>query len=203
VSSLADNGLVLNGYLDETLVDTVFFASLLIPVLAAIVLGIKLVRRKAGRLRAALLLTAAVAFFLAVTVMNVFLGTKLPYDTVFSRTRNTHFVLCDVLVPTDVVFEVATTASLWRPFWRLAFDSSILDYSEDGSLISNPRLRLSGDESILVVERGGELTDAIDLVTSTNLAAHIEFTRPDRQQAWSSRTRAINEILRAHLAQAR
>jgi hypothetical protein len=112
--------------------------------------------------------------------------------------RNVYFVLCDALVPTDTVFEVAQTPSLWRPLWSKAFDSSILEYSEDGSLISDPRLILSGDQSILVISRGGHLTDVVDLDQSKNLVDIVNWSQPGREGAWALRTSQANEILRTH-----
>lgn len=175
------------------------FGSMLLTALAFVGLIVHAVRREVRAIvGSTALFLGSLMLLLWVTFSVELVGTKWPYATVYSSKRSVYYVLCDALVPTDTVFEVAQTPTLWYPLWRRAFDSAILDYSEDGSLISNPRLILSGDESILVVSRGGELTDAVDLDSSQNLVEMVGWSQPDRERAWRERTSRVTEILRSH-----
>ena len=198
--SLSSNaGYVVNGYVDEALATLLGLGSTFCAALAAIAFVVHLVNRQLRAIASSLLLLLiAVTLLLWATVWVGRVGTKWPYSTVYSSKRNVYYVLCDALVPTDTVFEVAQTPSLWRPLWRRSFDSSILEYSEDGSLISDPRLILSGDQSILVISRGGQLTDAVDLDRSKNLVGTVDWSHPGRERAWAMRTGQVNDILRTH-----
>lgn len=126
------------------------------------------------------------------------LGTKVPFSVVRAPKRGVYYALCDAMVFGDVVYEVAETRSLWSPRWKRAFDPMLLDYSEDGSLTGDPRLVLSRDESILVVSRGGQLTDAIDLEGKSNLVTSVEWDAPGREHAWALRTGQVETILKEH-----
>jgi len=197
-------GYVLNGYLDEALATVLGAGSIVATALGAIALVSHLLKRQFGAIVISVaLLLGAVTLLLWATLSVGLVGTKWPYSTVYSSKRNVHYVLCDALVPTDTVFEVAQTPSLWRPLWSRAFDSSILDYSEDASLLSDPRLLLSGDQSILAISRGGEISDAVDLDQSKNLLDIVAWSQPGRERVWAVRTKQANEILRMHANPAR
>jgi hypothetical protein len=77
-----------------------------------------------------------------------------------------------------------------------------LDYSEDGSLTADPRLLLSEDEDLLVLERGGYYVDAIHLPSETQLAEHVGWEDPERERRWQERHEQIVALLESHRAMA-
>ncbi len=66
-----------------------------------------------------------------------------------------------------------------------------MNYSEDGSYVSNPRLILSGNERILVLARGGYLVDAIDLTNGRILSESFP-SASDRDAAMLGNSTAIS-----------
>ncbi len=79
---------------------------------------------------------------------------------------------------------------------------AILDYSEDGSLTENPHLILSKDEQLLVVARGGHLTDAILIDSKQPLTQYVPWTEDNRSEHWQRRSDTIRRLLATHEASA-
>ena len=122
-----------------------------------------------------------------------------PIDTVFSKTRNQYFILAYTPVPTDVCYTLfSTKGTLFNPVWKVECGGTELDYSEDGSLTDNPLLILSENEELLVISRGGHLTDAILIDTGRALTAYVSCFDEDREIQWEERTRRIKELLLRH-----
>jgi hypothetical protein len=59
-------------------------------------------------------------------------------------------------------------------------------------------LILSNDEQLLVVARGGHLTDAVLIESKQPLAQFVPWTEEDREQQWQRRTDTIRRLLAAH-----
>jgi len=119
-----------------------------------------------------------------------------PIDTAYSPSRGKHYVLAYDVVPTDTCYLVFSAKStLVNPIWKVEFDGNLLDYSEDGSLTENPHLILSGDEKVLVIGRGGHLTDAILIDAHQPLTQFVPWAD---QGQWQRRTDLIAAILARH-----
>jgi len=122
-----------------------------------------------------------------------------PIDTAYSPSRGKHYVLAYDLVLTDTCYLVFSAKStLGNPIWKVEFEGNLLDYSEDGSLTENPHLILSGDEKVLVIGRGGHLTDAILIDARQPLTQSIPWADQDRQKRWQRRTELITAVLARH-----
>lgn len=131
--------------------------------------------------------------FVAVMIGSCSAGQTWPIDTAFSPVMQKQYVLGYGATPTDVTYRILSTDHLWHPIWDVEFTTE-LDYSEDGSLIDNPGLILSADGEILVIERGGEKTDALQLVAHVQMARFVPWT----SRNWGPRTAAIETILAHH-----
>ena len=126
-----------------------------------------------------------------------------PIDSVYSSTRGKYYILAYEPIPTDTCYRIfSTDATRLNPVWEAEFPRVILDYSEDGSLIENPGLILSGDEQLLVIKRGGHLTDAIVIDSSQALTEFVPWSDENREQQWRRRTDRIDFLLKEHSAPA-
>jgi hypothetical protein len=199
VTSLARNGRILNGYLDAGLADTIFVAGAMLVGVSVVALVLHVFGRQwIPALLSFLLMAGTTLVVLAVILTVVYFAPKRPHAWVYSSTREAYYVLCDAALFTDTGYVVARTPGLLRPIWGKAFDPMILDRSDDRSLTSDPGLLLSGDQSILVVSRGRELTDAVDIDRGRDLTGIIEWTSTNRGELWADRTRRVHEILMKH-----
>jgi hypothetical protein len=151
--------------------------------------------------RIALLLPVLIALLL----IGIFWGltpgpvSDQPIDHVYSASRDKCFILAYQPTFQDTLYQIfSAEGSQWNPIWHLETDGMTIDYSEDGSLTSDPHVLLSGDESLLVVGRGGHLTDCIDLETGKNLVEGVGWSDPDREQQWQARTEEIKKLLAEH-----
>ena len=143
--------------------------------------------------------------FMALPVLlfsRIFLPSTIssyPIDAVYSNSRHLYYILAFEPVPTDVCYRVfSAKRSLFNPVWKVEFTGNALDYSEDGSLTKNPHLILSKDEELLVIGRGGELTDALLLDTRQPLVPCISWTDENRESEWAQRTELIQQLLQRH-----
>lgn len=157
-------------------------------------------RRALGRtiaIPAILFLGAAVAL-----IPKLFLPSTVsgwPIDSVHSQNRNKFFILAYEPMLTDTAYRVfSAEGSRLNPIWRVELAGTILDYSEDGSLTESPHLLLSKDEQLLVIGRGGHLTDAILTDSQQPLTQSVPWTDKDREQQWQRRTDIIRGLLAAH-----
>lgn len=157
-------------------------------------------KRGAGRAVAipAILVLGAIVTF----VPRLFFPTTIsgwPIDSAYSASRGRHFVLAYEPMLTDTAYRVfSAEGSLLNPIWHVELAGTILDYSEDRSLTENPHLILSKDEQLLVIGRGGHLTDAILIDSRQPLTESVDWTAEDREQQWQRRTAAIQRLLAAH-----
>lgn len=104
-------GYVLNGYLDDAVGTVVGWGSVFGAGLAACALVVHVVKRQRRAIVSSIaILFGAITLLLWALFFIGMVGTKLPYSTVYSSKRNVYYVLCDALVPTDTVFEVAQRA---------------------------------------------------------------------------------------------
>lgn len=153
-------------------------------------------------------LVATLAVLIASGILSIYLSLILydtpsakgwPCDSVYSPSRDKYYILAYESVPTDVCYAIYSAAgSRLNPIWKKEFAETMLDYSEDGSLTENPHLILSEDEKLLVVGRGGELTDAILIETGEPLATGVPWDEADRKTEWISRTERIRLLLAEH-----
>lgn len=122
-----------------------------------------------------------------------------PIDSVYSEGRGKYYILAYEPGPTDTAYRVYSAwGTRLNPIWQLELAGRELDYSEDGSLTENPNLILSKDEQVLVISRGGQLTDAVLLESKQPLTNYVAFCDEDREQQWLQRTDAIRNILSVH-----
>ncbi len=122
-----------------------------------------------------------------------------PIDSVYSPARDKYYILAFEPALTDAIYRVFTAdGSRLNPVWNVKFAGTILDYSEDGSLTSNPRIILSKDEQLLVIERGGHFTDAILIDSSQPLTEFVPWSDEDREIQWQKRTELIRHLLAEH-----
>lgn len=98
-------------------------------------------------------------------------------------------------VISDIVFEIWRAPSAYSLFWSRMETGLEMNYSEDGSYLSDPRLILSGNERILVLARGGYLVDAFDVADGRTLSKFIHFMAPDRDAAMLRNSDAIRKLL--------
>ena len=139
----------------------------------------------------------------AVLVSIPFLATGLwPADRlaepVCGKTSGCHF-LTVAPVFTDTVYEVwhAPEPGVWA---ARRVDTRGFSYSEDGSYIAGAHLKLSGNERILVLARGGYLVDAIDLGTGKVLASDIgAWNDPEREARMRENSARIQSLLDANV----
>ena len=119
------------------------------------------------------------------------------FDNLVCGTRSGCFFLTVRSVPTDTVFDIwkAPLSTSWRAE-RLEADG--LSYSEDGSHLAEPRLRLSGNEKILVLARGGYLVDAIEIGSGRLLSDLVTWNDPARDTRMRENSRRIQKILDAN-----
>lgn len=103
-------------------------------------------------------------------------------------------------IPTDTIYEIWRAPAWWSPVLvRLKAAESIhINYSEDGSYTSDPHLRLTRDEAVLVLARGGYLVDAIDLASGRVLSDLIGWDEPDRDALMRQNSDAIAAIAARH-----
>jgi len=199
VSAFARSGQILNGYLDAGLADTIFVSGAMLVGVSAVALAFHVFGRQwIPALLSFLLMAGTTLVVLAVILTVVYFAPKRPHAWVYSSTRQDYYVLCDAGLFTDTGYVVARTSGLLAPIWGKAFDTMIRDRSEDRSLASDPGLLLSGDQSILVVSRGRELTDAVDLDRGQDLTGTVAWTSTNRGELWADRTRRVHEILKKH-----
>lgn len=122
-----------------------------------------------------------------------------PIDSVYSSTRRKCYILAYEPIPTDTCYRIfSADATRLNPVWKVEFAGTILDYSEDHSLTANPHLVLSGDEQLLVIGRGGHLTDALLVDSRQALTQGVPWTDKDREEQWQHRTDRIRSLLEAH-----
>ena len=122
-----------------------------------------------------------------------------PIDNVYSASRDKCFILAYEPTFQDTLYQIfSAEGSRWNPIWHMETESMTIDYSEDGSLTSDPHVLLSGDESLLVVGRGGHLTDCIEIDTGKNLVEAVGYSDLDREQQWKDRTAVIKKLLAEH-----
>ncbi len=150
--------------------------------------------------KAVLLLLGVIVNFIIGSIVIIFLSisgtTPVVLHSVKSSVRNKYFILATSPAPTDVCYQILSTPHLTWPLWTFEFDKE-LDYSEDGSLTENPSIILNSDENILVVKRGGEYTDALDLNKHKQLVEPISWTDEHKNEKWKERTNKIKDILKA------
>lgn len=96
---------------------------------------------------------------------------------------------------TDTVYDLWHTAEPDELIWRRLVGEGALNYSEDGSFTENPRLLLSGNERILVLERGGIYADAIDLHLRRIVSGGVLWGPPDYHERMRANSRRIEAIL--------
>ena len=132
----------------------------------------------------------------------VFAGDPLPRDAfangICGQRSGCHF-LTVAPVFTDTVYEVwhAPEPGVWA---ARRVDTRGFSYSEDGSYIAGARLKLSGNEQILVLARGGYLVDAIDLGTGEVLSLDIVgWNDPEREARMRENSARIQSLLDANV----
>jgi len=154
----------------------------------------------AGRLAAGVvILFLGVILALALRLFTPSRISGWPIDSVYSSTRGKYYILAYEPIPTDTCYRIfSTDATRLNPIWKAEFARGSLDYSEDGSLIENPGLILSGDEQLLVVKRGGHLTDAILVESGQALTEFVPWSDENREQQWRQRTDRIDFLLKEH-----
>ncbi len=145
-----------------------------------------------------MMVIAKIGFFLVVIVLPNDLS-GWPLDSVYSTRREKYYFLTYEFSPTDTVYKISSATRTWlNPLWAEECGRPPLDYSEDGSLTSNPHLILSKDESLLVVARGGQYTDAINLDTGQAITEPVAWDDGQREQLWRMRTEKIIRALQHH-----
>ncbi|MBP7864443.1 MAG: hypothetical protein KA419_00725 [Acidobacteria bacterium] len=145
-----------------------------------------------------IILTAEILLFF----VHAFIPSGLsgwPLDSVYSKRRSQYFLLARDDTPTDWVYTLhSTRTTLFNPLWKKEYGSPPLDYSEDGSLTSNPRLFLSRDETILAIARGGRFTDAVNLDTGQALTGAVAWNEANREDLWRIRSEKVVKLLESH-----
>jgi len=122
-----------------------------------------------------------------------------PIDTVYSASRGKLYILAYEPVPTDTIYRVFSAAGTrLNPVWKVELAGTDVDYSEDGSLTENPHLVLSRDEQLLVIARGGQLTDAFLIDSRQPLTEFVPWADEDREAQWRRRTERIRFLLAQH-----
>jgi hypothetical protein len=95
----------------------------------------------------------------------------------------------------DIVYEIWSAPSAYSLVWERLEAGEQLNYSEDGSFLSNPHLVLSGNERILALARGGYLVDAIELPKGTTVSGYVSWADSDRDAAMLRNSEAIRRLL--------
>jgi hypothetical protein len=103
--------------------------------------------------------------------------------------------------PTDVVYEIWHGDSYWAPTLQRYFVDGELNYSEDGKYTENPGLRLSKNEAVLVLSRGGMNVDAVCLENVTLLSPFVSWTDPDVAEKMRRNSERIERLLSRNLGQ--
>ncbi|WP_416356377.1 hypothetical protein ACLNGM_20500 [Aureimonas phyllosphaerae] len=95
----------------------------------------------------------------------------------------------------DIVFEIWRAPCAYSLFLTRFGIGIEMNYSEDGSYLSNPHLLLSGNERILVLARGGYLVDAFEISTGRIMSDFVSWAQPDRDAAMLGNSEAIRRLL--------
>lgn len=99
-------------------------------------------------------------------------------------------------IPTDTVYMLWHSSSYWSFYLNRYLSETDLEYSEDGKYTENPKLRLSNNEHILVLNRGGLNFDAIDLRRNQVISLNrTSWDDPEFDKIVTENSKAIENIL--------